>query len=267
MNCEQAQEWITALVDNELSKEERRAIDGHLATCGQCQRVYDQEWRIKQQVRLASAAITTPAALRRMIDELVTKPSAWRLAKARLKELLTTPWVRPALAVALLLVVLYPLMFRGAGDRRVALATLTIHAEIEAGVKTLARADNPEELKRNLVQAVGGRFAPIGFDLSMMKLYPISGFMEKVVAREVLVTVYRGEGPDVTCFTFLGSESDAPPGAERFFDEAKKINFYSFSKDGYHAVMHREGNVICIMVSKMPAAQLLALVRDKARHA
>jgi hypothetical protein len=30
--------------------------------------------------------------------------------------------------------------------------------------------------------------------------------------------------------------------------------------------MHREGELICIMVSKMPAANLLAMMRDKARH-
>jgi hypothetical protein len=267
MNCEQAQEWITALVDNELSAAERRAIEGHLAVCRQCQRVYEQERRIKMQVRLASAVVVASSALRRKIDDSFEKPSGWRRANERLKELLTTRWVRPALAMALLFLVLYPLMFRGAEERGVALATLTAHAEIEAGGKTLARADDPKELKRKLIQSVGGRFAPMGFDLSMMKLHPISGFQEMIGGREVLVTVYRGEGPNVTCFTFLGSESDAPPGAERFFDEAKKINFYSYSEGDYHAVMHREGDVICIMVSKMPAALLLALVRDKARHA
>jgi Putative zinc-finger len=265
MNCEQAQEWITALVDDELSAEERHAIDTHLAACHQCRQVYEQERRIKEQVRLASTAITAPAALRRIIDGSIAKASGWQRINARLKDLLTMPWVRPALAVALLLLVLYPLMFRRAGNREVALATLTTYAEIEAGNKTLPRVDNPEELKRNLVQSVGGRFAPMGFDLSMMKLYPVSGFMEQIGGRKVLVTVYRGEGPDVTCFTFLGSESDTPPDAKRLFDEAKKINFYTFAQGDIHAVMHREGEVICIMVSKMPAPQLLALMRDKAR--
>jgi len=267
MDCEQAQEWITALIDSELSEAERRAIEGHLAGCRQCQRIYEQERHIKEQVRLASAAVTAPAALRRMIDESMHQPRGWRRFNERIKALLAVPWIRPALAVALLLLVFYPLIFRGAGERGVALATLTTHAEIEAGQKTLAPADDPAELKRKLIQAVGSQFAPMGFDLSELKLHPISGFVEKIGGREVIVTVYRGEGPDVTCFTFLGSESDAPPGAERFFDEAKKINFYSFAQSNIHAVMHREGEVICIMVSKMPAAQLLALMRDRARHA
>jgi hypothetical protein len=258
---------ITALVDNELSEAERRAIDGHLSLCRLCQQVYEQERQIKQQVRLTSAAVVAPPALRRKVDGSLDKPHGWLHVNERIRALLTTPWVRPALAVALLLLVLYPVMFRVAGDRGVASATLKTHAEIEAGEKTVPRANDPAELKRKLVQAAGGRFAPMGFDLSMMKLYPISGFMQIIDGRQVLVTVYRGEGPDVTCFTFLGSESDAPAGAERFFDEAKRINFYIFGQGDYHAVMHREGEVICIMVSKMPAAQLLALVREKARHA
>lgn len=267
MNCEQAQEWITALIDSELSEAERRAIEGHIAGCRRCQRIYEQERQIKQQIRSASAAVTAPAALRRMIDESMPQPRGWRRFNERIKALLAVPWIRPALAAALLLVVLYPFIFRGAAERGIALATLTTHAEIEAGGKIMERAGDPAELKRKLIQAVGGRFAPMGFDLSALKLHPISGFVEKIGGRDVLVTVYRGEGPDVTCFTFLGSESDAPPDAERFFDEAKKINFYSFTQGDLHAVMHREGEVICIMVSKMPAAQLLALMRDRARHA
>ncbi len=267
MDCEEAQELITALVDSELSEAERRAIDGHLALCRPCQQVYEQERQIKQQVRLTSAALVAPAALRQKVGSWLDKPRGWQWVDGKIRALLTTPWVRPALAVALLLLVLYPMVFRVAGDHGVAAAILKTHAEIEAGEKTVSRADDPAELKRKLVQTVDGRFAPMGFDLSMMKLHPVSGFMEKLDGRQVLVTVYRGEGPDVTCFTFLGSESDAPKGAERIFDEAKKINFYIFSQGDYHAVMHREGEVICIMVSKMPAAQLLALVRDKARHA
>jgi hypothetical protein len=80
------------------------------------------------------------------------------------------------------------------------------------------------------------------------------------------VTVYQGQGPTVTCFTFLGSESDAPPAAAVFFDAVKKINFYSYGEGDVQAVMHAEGGVICIMVSKMPASDLLAMMRDKARH-
>jgi len=266
MNCEEAQEWITALVDDELSAQERVAIEGHIAACGQCRHACEQERVIKQQVKLASATMAAPAALRRAIEEAARKPGVWRRARARLKEILASPFVRPVLAVALLLLVLYPLMFPGADENNIALLTLSTHAAIEGGSKILTRVNDPGEIKDQLVRAVDGRFAPMGFDLSMMKLYPVAGFVQRIGGRDVLVTVYQGEGPTVTCFTFLGAESDAPLDAEVFFDDAKRINFYSFSEGDFHAVMHREGELICIMVSKMPAADLLAMVRGKARH-
>jgi hypothetical protein len=101
----------------------------------------------------------------------------------------------------------------------------------------------------------------------MMKLYPVSGFVQKIGRREVLVTVYQGEGPAVTCFTFLGSEADASDGAEKFYDADMRLNFYSFSRDGVNGLLHREGGVICVVVSKMPAADLLAMIRGKSAHA
>lgn len=266
MDCEQAQEWITALVDRELSAEERVAIERHIGACRQCQQAYEQERVIKQQVRSVSAAMTAPAALRQAVEGTVGKPDLWRRAGAALKGILRAPLLRPALAAALLLLVIYPLLFRGSGEQNLAVATLSTHAAVETGNQALARVDDPSELQRQLVGAVNGRFAPMGFDLSTVKLYPVAGFVQKIGGRDVLVTVYQGEGPTVTCFTFLGTESDAPSDATVTFDEAKKINFYSFEEGGVHAVMHREGELICIMVSKMPAADLLAMVRAKARH-
>lgn len=266
MNCEQAQEWITALVDNELSAEERAAIEGHLRKCRQCQDTHEQERAIKQQVRLASASITAPAALRQTVEGARSRPGLWVQAQRKIKELMAMPLVRPALIVALLLVVIYPLMFRGGEQKNIAQAALSTHVAIASGQKAVTRVNDVERLKAQLIQAVSGRFAPMGFDLSTMKLHPVAGFVEKIGGRDVLVTVYQGAGESLTCFTFLGSDSDAPDDATVFFDEVKKIRLYSFSQGDFHAVLHREGELICIMVSKMPAADLLAMVRAKARH-
>ncbi|MGZ8444475.1 MAG: hypothetical protein ACXWXZ_13840, partial [Candidatus Binatia bacterium] len=129
------------------------------------------------------------------------------------------------------------------------------------------RYDDANRLRQELARAVGGRFAPIVFDLSMMKLYPVSGFVQKLGDRELLVTVYQGAGPPITCFTLLGSEADAPERAERFYDADTKLNFFSFSQDGINAVLHKEGDIICILVSKMSPADILALLRGKSAHA
>ncbi len=267
MQCENALELITALVDNELSLEERQVIEGHLGECGKCQLQHGQERLLKQQLKLASAAVMAPVALRARVQEDIRKLSAKTRPERShwLQRWLQTPALRPALAFMLLALVIAPLAYQWWPAKNVALAALEAHETIVTGEKPFQRSNDPAALKQQLVQAVGNRFAPMGYDLSGMKVYPVGGFVQKIAGREVLVTVYRGEGTDVTCFTFLGTEGDAPKQAQLMHDPGKRMNFYTFSQGGMNAVLHREGKVICIMVSKMPMAELLAMVREKAR--
>ena len=43
------------------------------------------------------------------------------------------------------------------------------------------------------------------------------------------------------------------------------MNFYAFSYDRVNAVLHREGDVICILAAEMPMEKLLALAKSKAK--
>lgn len=270
MECGQAQELITALIDDELGAEEQRALEAHVQVCPRCQRAQAAEGRLKQRIQLARREVTAPAALRRDIERSMAGRGAVNDGKPAnpVARWFSFPIWRPAWAVALILLV-------GAGvfyyakpaPPDFAGATIDGHRDLLSGKTSLVRYDDPHRLRQELSRAVGGRFAPVAFDLSMMKLQPVSGFVQKVAGRDVLVTVYQGDGPAITCFTFLGSESDAPSGAERFFDADMKMNFYSFSKDGISAVMHQEGEIICILVAKMAPANLLALLRGKSAHA
>jgi len=105
----------------------------------------------------------------------------------------------------------------------------------------------------------------MGYDFSAMNLEPVAGAIREIQGRKILVAIYQGQGGTLFCYTFLGSETDAPQAAARFFDADKKINFYAFSQAGMNAVLHREGDVICILASEMPMEELLALARSKAR--
>ena len=89
--------------------------------------------------------------------------------------------------------------------------------------------------------------------------------MQEVAGRKIIVALYEGTAPSLTCYTFLGTERDVPKGATLFADPEKKINFYTFSHQGVNGVMHREGELICILVSEIPLAELLALARSKAQ--
>jgi len=179
---------------------------------------------------------------------------------------LSRPALGPAFALVALFVLVLALVQAWRSEEDIALSALQLHQEIAAGKITFVHEQSQEEIKNKLLRAVRGRFPPMGYDLSMQKLGAVGGLVHRVGDRDMLVTIYQGDGPAVTCYTFLGSEKDVPENAQAVFDAEKKITFYTFARDGENGVFHREGEVICILVSKMPMPELLALARSKARH-
>lgn len=270
MDCQQAQELITARLDNELDAAEQSAIDGHLQSCERCRQAMAAESRLKDQLKMVRREVVAPPALRREIEQKILAQPAAGAAQQALSGI--AAWFdfhswRPAFAMALLLIAGAAIFYTRTLAQEIGIAAIATHGEVLSGKTTLVRYDDAHRLRQDLTRAVGERFAPIEFDLSTLKLFPVSGFVQKIGGRDVLVTVYQGEGPAITCFTFLGSESDAPSGAERFFDSDMKVNFYSFSQAGINAVLHREGDIVCILVSKMAPADIIALLRGKPAHA
>ena len=272
MRCEEAQELITARVDDELSADERAAIDAHLRSCAECARAFEQESILKRRIHLTAQQISAPVALRRVIEEksvaraAMAGESIWRSFINRL----AFPTWRRGFAAAILLLIAGSVIYTQwpvEKHENLALAAFDTHTSILSGKTTLLRAVNLAAMRKELAHAVGGRFKPVVLDLSLMKLYPVAGFVQNLAGRDVLVTVYQGDGPAVTCFTFLGGETDAPVEAEKFYDADMRLNFYSFSRGDLNGVLHQEGDVICLLVSTMTPADLLALLRGKSAHA
>jgi hypothetical protein len=161
------------------------------------------------------------------------------------------------------MVLLVPLLFvMWPTGQPIPLAALEVHANITSGDISFVRANNPAEIKNRLYRATGDKFAPMGYDLSPVGLQAVGSTVKEVSDREVLIAVYEGAGSSVSCFTFLGTEEDAPPEARRFFDPETKITFYTFSNDGINGVMHRVGERICLLISKRPIQELLNIARS-----
>ena len=269
MKCEEAQELITGLVDNELGAAERVLIETHLKECPNCQLSYRNEMALKQQIRSAAASVTMPAHLRERLVVLSGQGSSE--PKSERGGWIPMGWLAfPRLRIAFVaaaLILLVPLLYFQGAEQGISRSALETHQKIVEGQMVLVSSDDPAELNQQMIRAVGGRFAPMGYDLSMMKLQPAGGLVQEVGDRKVLITLYRGETAEVTCFTFLGTEKDAPIDADVFLDEEKSMNFYTFAYGGVNAVLHREGELICILVSRMPMPDLLAMARAKAKPA
>jgi anti-sigma factor RsiW len=269
MRCDEAQELITGLVDNELTATDRAAVEGHLAQCPGCRAQFERETALKRDVRLAASAIVVPRALREKIQRREDKFGSDTLVSKKVSVLnrLAAPRGRPIYALAAAVLVIVALLFQLQPNEDIATSASAIHESVVSGKRALVRVNDAAQLRNKLTIAVNDRFSPIVLDLSMIKLRPVSGFVEKIAQRDVLITVYEGAGATITCFTLLGDEGDAPEDSSPIFDADKKMNFYAFSRGKLNGVMHREDEVICVLVSNMTPAELLDVARGKPHHA
>jgi hypothetical protein len=268
MRCDEAQELITGLVDDELAATERAAVEGHLAECYDCTAQFQRETALKRAMKVAASAIVVPQALREKIEPHSGKlrPPTPAAKGVSFPEWFAALRLRPVygFALAALIVAALWLPWRRSDIPTTALA---MHESIVSRKTALVRVNDAAQLRKKLTLAVNDRFAPIALDLSMIKLYPVAGFVEKIGGRDILVTVYEGDGATITCFTLLGGEEDAPRDADRSFDPDRGINFYAFSRGNVNGVIHREGQVLCLLVSKMALPDLLSVARGKPHHA
>ena len=269
MKCEQAEELISALIDNELWGPERSSIEGHLKDCPKCQRTYDWGRVLNREIRTASASVVAPVDLRQRIlsdQRTMTKEAQSSNWESKLIFRLQ-PILRPASAAALIVILVISIFFlMQSPSQAISLAALQIRSKIDRGEVSLQEATDTDELHAWLRHAVDGKFGPMGYDFSPLGVKPIGGTVREVEGRPILVAVFRGSGLSITCFTFLGTEEDAPKNATVFFDPETRIRFYSFSRNGINAVLHRENNTICMLTSNMSPEELLAVVRSQSPH-
>ena len=268
MNCDEAEELITALVDRALPDSDAASLEAHLKGCANCRRVLHEERSLKQAVQRIGERVRAPESLRaKIISDTRIFPERSRPAR---------PWrdfiwptllgYRPALGGALVIaVVLSAFYFFSHKKEPIAIAALDSYGLVLKGELPVQRTANPDEIAERLTRAVGGRFHPMGYDFSAMDLRPVAGLVREIEGRELLLAIYQGGGDAIFCYTFIGNEEDAPRNAARFFDPDKKIHFYAFSSGAVNAVLHREGEVICILASEMPMDKLLALAKSKAK--
>ena len=266
MNCNEAQELITALVDQELDQAERSSLEAHIKECSGCRLALEEELALKQKIRQAGERMHAPGLLRnRILSDQRIFPEK---SRTRWQDYIwpMAHLARPALAAGLLLAIALPAFFLlKPKSEPIAAAALKTYDLFAKGELSVRRTENPDEIVEQLTRAVGGHFHPMGYDFTAMNLRPVAGVVREIQGRKILVAIYQGQGGTLFCYTFFGSEEDAPPNAARFFDASKKINFYAFSRGGVNAVFHREGEVICILASEMSTEELLALARSKAK--
>ena len=142
MTCKEAEELITALVDNELNDLERQATDSHLKNCSGCRYLYEQEKELKKQLYSIGARVSAPSDLRAKIlsDHRIlpqtTEPSRGWKGISWAPNIIT----RPAFALAVLTVLLVPIFYViWPTGQPIPLAGLEAHAMITSGDLSFVR--------------------------------------------------------------------------------------------------------------------------------
>jgi len=266
MRCEEAQEFIIGLVDNELSYRERNDIKVHLTECRRCRFAYEQELVLKREIHLAAASVSAPANLRARIlsHRSMIRERAKPIERWKGQYWLAKMASRPAFVLAVLLLLALPILYLvWPIGQPISAAALETHEKIVAGSLSFVRASQ-EEVKERLLRFAEGNPAPMEYDFSMAGLHVAGGQVQEIEGRKVFVTVYEGKGRFLSCYTFLGLEKDAPANAAVFFDPKKGKHFYTFSRGRINGVLQRVGERICILVSEMPLQELIALARSMA---
>jgi hypothetical protein len=148
MNCHDAREQFSALIDDALAADERAALDAHLATCADCRREL-QRFRDTVALMRGAAAIRAPVGF---VDRVLeaARPVPW---PRRVLHALFLPWPvkLPMEAAAVVLVAVgVALVYRGSPElqqsaRQEPTAAFATRAPAEiAGERRLPEAKAPE---------------------------------------------------------------------------------------------------------------------------
>jgi hypothetical protein len=268
MTCRETQEFITALVDQELDQPDRLLLEAHLNECAACRIALQEERALKERIRAAGERVRAPNHLRsKVLAASRISPTTKDFAQESPRgPMLRSPFMRAAMAAALLLLLVPPAYYAWhRTNEPMVLRALETYERVARNELFEPKRGTGDEIVRELIGAVGARFHPMGYDLTAMNLHPVAGVVREIDGRKILIAIYRGQGGLLLCYTFLGSEEDAPANAARFFDAEKKMTFYAFSRGKINGVLHREGDVICILASEMNMDELLTLTRTKAK--
>lgn len=76
-SCEQMDDLITQLVDNELRNEDQKQTVAHLQQCGSCQKSYELQKALKKQLGTAVQQVAAPVHMRARIRRDIREFNSW----------------------------------------------------------------------------------------------------------------------------------------------------------------------------------------------
>ena len=250
------EKYLAAQVDAELSPEELREAEEHLAGCAECRARFAEERAVKVLLRERAQMLRTPAMIRgSILAALDAADSAERLrgresnpeqsARLRLSALRRARvWIPTALAAA---AVFAFVMLRGGGTPAHAIPAFDVAIENYEHFADHFEPNVPSDSPATISDAYMGHKLPgflWNFQPSGYKL--IGGRLDHLAdGTPVSYTFYRGESGTILCVYMKSHGLEPPRGAAR---EVGAHNYYQYR--GYSICLsYPPGDFICVLVS------------------
>jgi anti-sigma factor RsiW len=251
-------EWIDDLVSGELSEDRRAELEVHLSTCEGCQAELDALRALRGATRRLAEGAESPVALenavRSTVDAADREPPASGRGGRR--------WTGLAAAAVVVLVVAGGWWIRAPPSADLpgaAIESFRLHCE---GQLPHAIVTSDEAVLERFFQRQLGFPARV-IDLRMMEYTLAGGRVHELQGRPSALYAYRGPGGRVVlCQMLPGTLEELPPADGTH--EGRGFTFRVYERGDRTAVFWPEDEVLCVLVSDMPAPDLLALAREKA---
>lgn len=262
---EHPREALHELLDERLAVSERAEVEAHLAACESCLRELELLRHTRTALRRGGAggALRDPqleARLRRALDDEDAAAGGRRDPQLR-----AAAWIAVATAAALALIAVWAWT---AGPRPPDLpaAAMAELAALRDGDRSVQVASEDPAVVERAFASGGVAFRARVLDLGMMGWRLVGGSVIEIDGRPTALSVYRdARGRLLVCQMSARGAGELPPGAERF--EKEGISFFVYQRDGMTAVFWPEGEVLCVLVSDLPPAEVRELAVAKAMRA
>lgn len=263
-------ELLAELLDGRLSGDERRSVDAHVRDCSTCQDALAALTAAKKalsQLPDPQLPADLEARVLRQINEADAQGPAHPSTAVTIKPSPEGPFVEAPIgwrsllmaAAALLLVAGVYFLSRTTSDEPSAAAAHV--AALQARQLTLESSTTDAQALQTLLQQ-RVPFPVRVFDLAMMGYTIGGGGAVDLAGHTAAAWVYRGQNGDLLCEMFVGGLEDLPRPEET--REANGFTFYIYHRDGGTQVFWEEGDILCVLASKLPANEVIDLAIAKA---
>lgn len=258
------EQYLSAHVDGELSTEELRAVEEHLAGCANCRARLAEERAVKVLLRERAQLRRTPRIVRGSILaalDAADRADSDRPATRGHGRMLTMRRARVFVPLALAAAALFAfVIIHGTSKPAQAVVPFDIAIDnydqfathFEPNVKSTSPADISDAYMTEKLPGFVWNFNQRGYHIIGARLEHLRD------GTPVSFTFYRGDGGTILC-TYMKSHGLQPPPGEKQVGEGSLYGEHHYYKyKGYSICLsYPPGGNICILVSKRPMKEFV----------